>query len=707
MDHLVTYSLLSVIRERRSNLKSIVEIYEELCETILADNSFEKSGKGIIDDLKAEFFKKFGLTIPYPTLKLILRRLSTRSNHSIQLFTSDYSFSFSYSDFKSLNADIKTEKANLEELKEAFNLLCEDENIDPGIGIEFFVQINKKEIVAFLNNEDFSFSDRPEFGIIQTLLTVPDYHEEIIKLVSGSLISTLLEFDLEKQTKLNALVLDTNFIISLFDLHSEESFATCNEIVAMALKNKIQILVLPETIEETTNLLRKKSEEINKIQVFKSADRKNIEYGCFRRKLSGSDLSLYANKVRKLIINAGGIIIDQKINDRIKNRIEKSTIYQKLKDRKRNKEGAMHDAIAQEFVASLRSKDEEDFSDITAFFVSDSNGFLENRISHELKIPYMIRAEELLNILWILNPLSTMSISPLNITRIFTTCLSKKLPDKEMLKLLDSKFKHLKDLPIYAKDCSDIYINLSVLETRRLTEIIEEEDENELEYKISQLALEAREQAESKEINEKARVEKLVKRIEEKKANVIQAITQKQSAELSKKDKELEQLNAQIKDSEEKNTAIKTYFEHEFSTKNARFQSDNLKGLIANEQERLELIEEHLSDIERSIRNRRAFIGVGTVFLLFIFSVSIGLKLVIPNWDLLEPISWIIGIFLSLSYALISITTGSINPKDVLTKMLTKLFKKITDKKNTLIDRRDASIKKIQAAELELKAVRI
>ncbi len=196
MDLLVTYSILSLMKERLGNVRSLIEVFQELCESILAEDDFRKTGKGVLEDLKKGFMDRFMINIPNPTLKAILKGIQRSYSMSFELF-SDFSYSFDNVPLRSLKRDIEEENRSIQELKDMYRELCREKGLQEVLGIDIFVEANKRELVSYLNNQEYQFPDRPEFTVIKVLCTVPDYRKRIERLVLGSLISSYVDLDIE------------------------------------------------------------------------------------------------------------------------------------------------------------------------------------------------------------------------------------------------------------------------------------------------------------------------------------------------------------------------------------------------------------------------------------------------------------------------------------------------------------------------------
>ena len=97
------------------------------------------------------------------------------------------------------------------------------------------------------------------------------------------------------------LVLDTNFLVSLLDLNTEESTRTCNMLIEVGQRLGYSFTVLNETIEEMQGLLAFKAENLDKAIIAKSINREDIYNACDRRSLCGVDLERISDNLTSIL----------------------------------------------------------------------------------------------------------------------------------------------------------------------------------------------------------------------------------------------------------------------------------------------------------------------------------------------------------------------------------------------------------------------
>ena len=653
MDLLVTYSILSIIRDRKSNIDSLLEIYQELCESILSDDSFRESGAGLIKDIREAFEKKFELSVPYPTLQILLTNINNDNTDGFILHE-DYSFQFTPNKFASLHKDIEEEENKISELREFYELFCKESGIKDLLELEMFIEINKKELLAFLNREDYEIIDHPVFNIIESLMTHPEFRKRIERMILGALISSYTDIKIEQGFQKKILVLDTNFVVSLFDLHSEVSKITCDEIVSSAKRFGFEVQVLEITVKEIENLLNRKIKSIRQVPLFSAQRPNSIEHGCYRRKMKYRDLMLYANKVVKLLKQQQITLVHKSKYSEIENKLHDNPIYQKLVGRSFNREGAKHDAIVMEYVKQLRGPDDAEFKDVKALFVTDSHGYNKNRINTSTRIPYMIRAEELINILWLLNPTAGSNITHIMISQIFSSFLEKRLPDKETLTRLDERIQSVEGLPIDKDDCRDIMLNLTLTDASQLTQLIESKDAIFREQMV-ETAHQLRELASAKERDEEKRIQTLINKIKERYEVQVNDLN-------SDKDQVIQSIKSDAHDQLDKVKA-------ESNSARLYDKRSHLAKLRDRDQEEKEERESDSKKCEGNIDRTRRLITVVISIVVILIIMLVTFRFVLPHWNLLEPILW----GLSICILLIPAFGKSIKPRNAFQRIAEKI----------------------------------
>ncbi len=684
MDILVTYSLLSTIKDRSENLTSFLELYKELTEGILHGLKQDENGKGLIEDLKEAFDTRYGIPIPYPTLKLILQSISKEHKQNFSLF-SDYSFDFKTSCFQSLDTEVSKEQVKIDELKKVYMDLCEEKELSGTIGLDYFVDFNKRELLGYLNDDKKELSGNKEFEVLKSIIAFDEYREIFKKLVLGSIISAYFEIDVVSNLGEKVFLLDTNFIVSLLDLHSKESKLTCEEIVQIARRSKFQVHVLPETIREVRNLLLRKAGTVDRINVFVQQDKHTIEHGCYRRGLSGSDLKLIASKIEKMISRDGIIVLSENENRRLRSGIRKTEIYKTLSERGFNPEGIIHDAMALNYVKKIRKAGEVGFAQTSAFFVNDSHSLVAKTFSKASELPLTIRAEDLLNILWLMSPTSSSFLSRANISNVFSVYLSKRLPSKDMLKSMDQKIRSLESIPIDIEDCAMIAVNISERDASDLIDFIDSGNEIETKKSLVKLSKKA-EENKKQELEESIRGSQTV-------LSIVQRQMSVQKEEILLKEKTIKEIEEASIIKVEQSEIEKRQIVNESNRK-------MLSELVKQDTEEMELIDDQIDEIRTSLSRMVRLLAILLSLLLIGLIAYFGIALLLPNWSKLEPITYLVGLVTAVIIFLLRVFSRKLTFYNLFDFAITKLSKKRVNRYERL-EKRKNKVKERMMSRLE------
>jgi hypothetical protein len=502
MDKVITYAFLSVIKEKSGNITSLLYIFEELVESLLSDWVKKKLKGGRILDLQKDFKATYSIDIPIPTLRTILNNICQKNDSLLTTYQDD---AFSINEYPDNNLSILLDKqqADVEAFYNLYNrylhvrgLKCADYDL-----LAFFDQ-NKQYIIKCLNGETtIGENHQVQAQFIQKLLHLKHYNALINRIFLGSIISTYIELEIDDSLKNSkTLLLDTNFVVSLLNLHSEESFENCRMLMEIANKLKYKIEVMPFTIEETTALLNRVALHLNNVTYFQSLDKDSIYHGCFRNSINATGLTFIANKfVDKLREQYGILITDAGTNNSMIAEARQSEFYKNLKGRIHNPDGALHDATALYYTQKIRKTSPKSFKDINMWFVTDARGVSENSGIVYKTLPLVIRAEELLNILWLSHPAyDSNKFIKTTTSRLISSTLNI-VPNVKMLKALDRKIQLIQDYPINAKDCIQIAEVIGSIENQRLKLIIEKNTQEETVRELKRLSAIAEEKEKEKE----------------------------------------------------------------------------------------------------------------------------------------------------------------------------------------------------------------
>ena len=147
------------------------------------------------------------------------------------------------------------EQDSIETLKNDFNLYC----------LENGFKGNFEELKTFILSSQIDLFANTQSGFIDVDYYIPKYIDErlnnpsIFKIMSniylGGIIVSYLEQNITKQVTNAELLLDTNFIISLIDLNTEDAYQTCNQLFTLCTKLGYRFTILNRTIDQIRILL--------------------------------------------------------------------------------------------------------------------------------------------------------------------------------------------------------------------------------------------------------------------------------------------------------------------------------------------------------------------------------------------------------------------------------------------------------------------
>ena len=504
VDKVVIYAFLTVIKEKKGNISSLLAIFQELVEGLLSTWVKKQLKGGRIIDLQEEFKLAYSIDIPIPTLKTILNNIIQKNNSLLTTYDDD---TFTINEFPDINFDLILEKQQ-SEISAFYNLYERYLDIKGLKVVDYdlmlFFDQNKRYIIKCLTGSTGTQGLEEKYHVqaqfIRKLLYYKRYCELINKIFLGSIISSYIELEIDDSTKHNKiLLLDTNFIISLLDLHSEESFQNCKMLIEIANRLKYKVEIMPYTIDETSALLKRYASNLNGITYFQSLDKNSIYHGCFRKNIDASGLLFIANKFEEMLREKYGILItDVRTNNAMLSEAKQSKFYQNQKNRRYNPDGALHDATVLYYTAKLRKGSPKSFKDINSWFVTNTPSSNENLNILDQNAPLMIRAAELLNIMWLSSPSYDANIFiQTTISELLSATLSI-IPDEKMLKALDRKIQAIKDYPVSAKDCIQVAEVIGSIENQQLKLLLEKNTQEDIINELTLLSKIAREREDEK-----------------------------------------------------------------------------------------------------------------------------------------------------------------------------------------------------------------
>ncbi|GHV74585.1 hypothetical protein AGMMS49940_18870 [Spirochaetia bacterium] len=613
MESILIYATLSAIKENKGNVGSVLDIFQDLVETAIKQHFGTVGKKGYVNELKTTIFNEYHLDIPFPTLELILSKINKNYSGMFHVY-GDHSFDFSDITFSDVSQLIDIQKEKTDKLNIIFLNEKKKRGIKSPLSLNEIIEKNKKNLLAYFNRRPFdTIIEDEDFDLLVSFLRVPEHKVLIENLFLGALISCFTLLDPERLDDKKIMLLDTNFIISLMDLNSIEYYETCKQILKIGIKAGYDFCILPETIVEIKNLLQRKSYEINDVPMFASQDRQSIEFGCYRKNLTGQDLIEHSKFIESFLRDNKIRIIDMTTNERLKKNAPGSEIYKTIGNRKINKIGALHDAMAMNFVKENRTDEEDSFSNTSSFFVTDSHGYYENKISLSTKLPLIIRAEELITLLWLVFPYHDTNLMKSEISKIFSMYLSKKLPNRDLLSAIDNKNRAYKHIGIHSKDCVKLAFDINEINTSEIEKLLSIKDEDEYYKEIGRLATLAAERKEKHEDKMRELTESIIDSTWEENNKTILDENQALRKEAVAMEKENERLKV-LKDSRELD--VKIEFQKELISQLSERIKDHMEPIIA----------------------MNKLLPILLIIISLIIVIYFCIRHIIPSWDKTEPL---------------------------------------------------------------------
>jgi hypothetical protein len=470
INKIVTYSLLAHINDSHQGIKDLGEIYIPLVKRVLALLEIEGVKSGLIDQIKQKFNNEYGLNIPTPLLKKIMVRIASEvndlGNSNFIVYKNDGAFIISNFSFKDFDFFMKDQQYEVEKMEKQYKNFLRQNNLDVSIEPSIFEYLdnNRNCLSAFFDNSSYDVCIEYDKYInqvrfINSIRLDRDSYNILKRVYLGSIISCYLEFDnLDICSSNIILLLDSNFIISLLDLHKPEDTETCKIILEISGKHKYSICVMDHTLQETTNLLDTKADNYENAG---QEDLLNDDFytSCIRKGYKRTKIQQLARNLKVELENIFGekgcSFQFIKTNDRDAIRIKEGKIYNTLKERPYNKNGALHDAMAIDYIRSSRFKlginKTKNFFDGCCWFITYDRSINRLLNSHNGGLGECISPDYLVSLLW-------LSYPGVN---------GRKLGNAGLTKLISNSIDNSINK---AKVFTDLYDNIKRFETDKINE---------------------------------------------------------------------------------------------------------------------------------------------------------------------------------------------------------------------------------------------
>lgn len=540
----ITYSLLAHIRNTGTLAQGPIDIFIPLIKRVLSkmNSNGVFQGKSVLE-IKNVADELYYIDFPIPVLKKILveicKEVNTADKTHFVLYK-DGAFSINEFTFIEYEEIIENQTKDLNELEDFFKQFCETSElkIENSDSIFKFIEKNKFNLSKYISNSQTKngFDYTAEAQFVNFFKQIPPIYEKIKSIYLGSIIAGYIEYNSDDAVREIELLFDTNFIVGLLDLNTPESTHTCRTLIEIAKQQKFKIRILKDTIEETKNLLETKADFFDKSFLQKKVNPEDVYNACDRRNINKSDLERIADNLESTISKFGISILYQ--TDKLNNEAKFTEEY-KLFERVRNsKKSALHDATAILYINKIRKIKIKEFDKVNAWFVNNStssdgeNIFLKDGFQ-----PESIKADDLLNILWLSNPqinkkIEGNDLAEIGLTSIISLSLNNNLPKSKILRELDDNIHKYAQEEISDSDIIRVATRITNKQLRDIEKLNELAETDKVEF-VKRLEEEA---------NKQKRIEELrIKKLE----HIFKNISGK-SDELEKTRKEFEEKSKGI-----------------------------------------------------------------------------------------------------------------------------------------------------------------
>lgn len=571
----ITYSVLAHISSSAKLAKGQLDVFVPIvkkCLHHISDGKAEIKGANI-SEIADRIVTDWQIEIPVPVLRTILTQISKEfdcdEDSKPFVLNNDDSFWIKRFIFADFDAEIKESEHNVKELQNAYLKFCKIQNIqsEDGKGVIRFIEQHKDTLAHYLRNSDCP--DKTDYSLpakfIEYFKPIKPLYEEIRDLYLGATISCAIGYQFNGLKNDVTLLLDTNFIISLLDLNTPESTRTCSKLLEVCKKSGYSFLILPETKEEIQSLLEFKSRSLDKVALQKNVNKEDVFCACERRGLNSADLMRISDNIEDSLTKFSIRILPNSTT--LKNKAKFSNEYQTLKTYRNNDKAALHDAMAIMYVREKRGgKAVKSFEKVNCWFVNNSithdfeHSAIENIIrgNSSENQPEIIKADDLLNLLWLSAPsirseVSSDEMVDIGLTTLVAHTLNKSLPKARIIRELDENIQKYKTEDITDRDVYLLSVRIANNQVKDLEELntLAVKDTVEFNCRVKE---EARKQAEI----EKEQREQLNKLYSEL-SNAIHSISKQSEAMVLDKealDKQNQNLQEKLKKSESDNEAI-------------------------------------------------------------------------------------------------------------------------------------------------------
>lgn len=577
----ITYGILAHINNTKRLTNGQLDLFVPIVKKTLSRmTDFEELKGENISEVGNTVFVQFGIDIPIPVLRNILKLIAKELNNKDEkLFelNNDDSFwikKFVFSDF---DEAIQTSENNVKRIQELFERFCRLSKVQPDeCDIIRFIEKNIVSLSAYLaktdssTNQDYSIEAR-----FVEFFKNTDVYDEIKNLFLGALLTSYLTYQPNELKTDVIILLDTNFIVSMLDLNTPESTKTCKQLLEIGSQLGFKYQVLQDTIEETQGLLYYKADSIDNSAILGIINREDICNACKRRHLNKTDLQRIADNLEETLSTSFKVTIIP-YTEKIKNAAKYSQEFGILKKYRSSEKSALHDAMCIQYVREKRgSKPITEFAKVNCWWVNNAinhdnepDNISTILSSRRMGLPEMIKVDDLLCILWLSSPsIDVNVVVETSLTSLVASTLIQNLPKARIIKELDDNIRKYKNEDITERDVYNLSIRIANGQIKDLEQIntSAELDKTKFNQRIKEESEKQRREDESrakkfdelmgsltKEIFQIREQQQNLRMIYDEKSKGIETDIANKNTEISEKDKEIEKLNHQLSGYREK-----------------------------------------------------------------------------------------------------------------------------------------------------------
>lgn len=574
----VAYSFLAHMQTKGTLAKSPLEVFVPLVKNalcVLYPEGTAVMGENI-SEISENIKKRFEIDIPYPVLfnilKLLAKELNQEGGREDFRIHNDGSFWIERFIFEDYKEQVEASQKDITEVVKYFKEFCKIYKVDSSAtenDLFRFIDQNRADISFYFSHDTKSDESHSVVSaqFVDFFKQIPNanVYSKLRDMYLGSILSSYIEFQPKDANMSIELLLDTNFIISLLDLNTPESTKTCNLLIESCKKIGYTFTVLQDTIEETRGLLAYKSDLLNTAIIAKAINREDILNACDRRHLNSVDLHRISDNLEELLSSEYQIRIIPH-TDTYKNKAKYSKEYEVLKKYRNNTNAALHDAMAIMYVREKRGNQTiKAFEKVNCWFVNNAISHCdehENSVSRDseelmrfqqnsIGQPETIKANDLLNIIWLSNPgigVNNVDLIDMGLSSMVSYTLNATLPKARIIKELDENIqKYRNDTGITDKDVLRLSTRIANRQFTDIQELNDLADKN-----ASEFAAKVKEEANKQEQIETTRAQRIEQMISSMSKTIgdLQGHKEKLDQRYKERESELQDAQASVADRE-------------------------------------------------------------------------------------------------------------------------------------------------------------